>query len=178
MSICRDFSIAYAQWCRHLGIEHEVINHGSIFARLLHFQDALPFFNGRQLQLEELWTAVQHFGGSRRVSEGRLWATVGRRFDPPPTMTNFSYRIKQLYAEYLLEFERVCSFQKGRKLRMPRISAQSLDPLCAMLSPSDMTQCRRFHLRAGDEQDRLPDCLLSSRPAGSWYGSLVSSLPF
>ena len=35
MSICRDFSITYAHWCRQLGIEHEVINHGSTFARFL-----------------------------------------------------------------------------------------------------------------------------------------------
>jgi len=60
-----------------------------------------------KFDIADLWMAVQSEGGSRRVSEGRRWAAIGRRFNPPATMTNFSHRIKNLFAEYLLEFERV-----------------------------------------------------------------------
>eukprot|EP00210_Caulerpa_lentillifera_P004358 g4156.t1 len=84
----------------------------------------VPSICGLRFSLQELWTAVQSLGGSRRVSEGRLWATVGRRFHPPPTMTNFSFRIKNIFAEHLLEYER------------------SIDPDRAMLKPMEVSKNR------------------------------------
>ena len=103
------FGEAYREWRRHNTILAQVGKpiRCSCLKQGVVVQTRPPLFNGCQLRLEDLWKSVQCLGGSRRVSEGRRWATIGRMFNPPPTMTNFSYRIKQLYAEYLLEFERV-----------------------------------------------------------------------
>lgn len=102
-----DFSSSYVRWWRRCRRSTSIPVRRLRFDECLLNQNALPCYTGAQIRLEDLWNCVQRFGGSRRVSEGRLWATVGRQFNPPSTMTNFSHRIKQIYAQYLLEYERV-----------------------------------------------------------------------
>eukprot|EP00210_Caulerpa_lentillifera_P003001 g2865.t1 len=106
---CDNFLVSYATWRYENGLERE--------------PEILPIC-GTKFTLQELWNAVQSLGGSRRVSEGRLWATVGRKFHPPPTMTNFSFRIKNIFAEQLLEYER------------------SINPDKAMLKPNEIAKKR------------------------------------
>lgn len=60
-----------------------------------------------KFDIADLWIAVQSEGGSLSVSENRRWAAVSRSFSRPPTMTNLSLRLKQLYIEHLLEYEHV-----------------------------------------------------------------------
>ncbi|KAK9805172.1 hypothetical protein WJX72_003387 [[Myrmecia] bisecta] len=60
----------------------------------------------------ELWEAVMKVGGFEEANKVKgSWARIGRRFNPPPSMTTLSHRTKQLYAEHLLDFEK--AVQRG-----------------------------------------------------------------
>lgn len=68
-----------------------------------------PIFNRQEMDLRKLWHAVQERGGSAKVCQAKLWAAVGRKFNPPRSMTNLSYHVKRIYARCLLPYERsVC----------------------------------------------------------------------
>lgn len=42
-----------------------------------------------------------------QVTQSKLWAAVGRHFNPPKSMTNLSFHVKKLYERVLLAYERV-----------------------------------------------------------------------
>eukprot|EP01025_Chloroclados_australasicus_P049609 TRINITY_DN5659_c0_g1_i5.p1 TRINITY_DN5659_c0_g1~~TRINITY_DN5659_c0_g1_i5.p1 ORF type:complete len:285 (-),score=32.56 TRINITY_DN5659_c0_g1_i5:124-978(-) len=69
----------------------------------------IPKFNKQDLSLEELWNAVMHRGGSKQTTMNKLWAEIGREFNPPDSMTNLSYHIKRIYEKYLLAYEKSIS---------------------------------------------------------------------
>lgn len=58
-----------------------------------------------------LWTEA-HAEGHRcppnpQVCASKKWAAVGRKFNPPPTMTDLSHQVKKNYEKAMLAFERV-----------------------------------------------------------------------
>lgn len=65
-----------------------------------------PIFNRQEMDLRKLWHAVQERGGSAKVCQAKHWASVGRKFNPPRSMTNLSYHVKRIYARCLLPYER------------------------------------------------------------------------
>ena len=46
-----------------------------------------------------------------QVAANKLWATVGRRFNPPSTMTDLSFVFKRNYVQALSAFEQVRGLQ-------------------------------------------------------------------
>eukprot|EP00887_Chlorella_sp_A99_P007368 scaffold2.g7368.t1 len=71
----------------------------------------IPRFNRQALDVEKLWTLVSRQGGYDATTSGKLWATVGRAFNPPRSMTNLS-----LYERTLLAYER---HQQGVEITLP-----------------------------------------------------------
>ncbi|GAB4820123.1 hypothetical protein N2152v2_007169 [Parachlorella kessleri] len=77
----------------------------------------VPRFNKRELDVEKLWLLAHvQGGGYDLVCQKKLWASVGRHFNPPKSMTNLSFHMKRLYERLLLPFERVW-LARGRKAR-------------------------------------------------------------
>lgn len=59
----------------------------------------------KPLDLWVLWNEVNKRGGYDHVSATKLWSTVGKFFNPPPTCTNLSFITKRCYTETLLPLE-------------------------------------------------------------------------
>mmetsp|Transcript_2182 Transcript_2182/g.5050 ORF Transcript_2182/g.5050 Transcript_2182/m.5050 type:complete len:202 (+) Transcript_2182:1584-2189(+) len=59
----------------------------------------------KPMDLMKLWNEVNRRGGYSEVKDGKLWATVGKIFNPPHTCTNLSYIVKKCYEECLLALE-------------------------------------------------------------------------
>ncbi len=57
----------------------------------------VPMLGGRELDLFHLFHKVQSFGGSKVVSERRLWGEVARSFGLPSSVTSASYAVRQHY---------------------------------------------------------------------------------
>ena len=51
--------------------------------------------------LHLMWMAVT------QVCLKKRWASIGRCFNPPSSMTNLSFHIKRIFERYLLPFEQV-----------------------------------------------------------------------
>ncbi|GMH34422.1 hypothetical protein BSKO_02256 [Bryopsis sp. KO-2023] len=66
----------------------------------------IPVFNKQEMDLEKLWGLVRSRGGSDRVCREKKWASIGRYFDPPRSMTNLSFHIKRIYDKCLLQLEK------------------------------------------------------------------------
>jgi len=59
----------------------------------------------RPVELERLWKEVNKRGGYDNINAHKLWSTVGKFFNPPPTCTNLSFIVKRCYTETLLPLE-------------------------------------------------------------------------
>jgi len=66
----------------------------------------IPIFNHQEFDLAKLWHAVRELGGSEKVCQMKRWASIGRLFNPPASMTNLSFHMKRLWFKYLLDYER------------------------------------------------------------------------
>eukprot|EP00210_Caulerpa_lentillifera_P007118 g6810.t1 len=66
-----------------------------------------PIFNRKVMDLKKLWELVYAHGGSNQVCLKKRWASIGRCFNPPTSMTNLSFHIKRIYEKYLLPFEQL-----------------------------------------------------------------------
>eukprot|EP01026_Neomeris_dumetosa_P062006 TRINITY_DN58602_c1_g1_i1.p1 TRINITY_DN58602_c1_g1~~TRINITY_DN58602_c1_g1_i1.p1 ORF type:complete len:287 (-),score=20.23 TRINITY_DN58602_c1_g1_i1:213-1073(-) len=66
-----------------------------------------PVFNKQYLDIERLWNEVQKAGGSAKVCLSKMWAQIGRTFQPPNYMTNLSTIMKSIFERYLLEYEQL-----------------------------------------------------------------------
>eukprot|EP01024_Parvocaulis_polyphysoides_P020720 TRINITY_DN1974_c0_g1_i6.p1 TRINITY_DN1974_c0_g1~~TRINITY_DN1974_c0_g1_i6.p1 ORF type:complete len:332 (-),score=37.88 TRINITY_DN1974_c0_g1_i6:408-1403(-) len=64
-----------------------------------------PRLNKQELDLAKLWNLVAERKGSARVTMLKEWPKLGREFDIPSYMTNFSTIIKGLYIRHLLPYE-------------------------------------------------------------------------
>lgn len=77
------------------------------------------------MDLKKLWELVYAHGGSNQVDLvvdhslktcvfkvclKKRWASIGRCFNPPASMTNLSFHIKRIFERYLLPFEQVTAF--------------------------------------------------------------------
>lgn len=58
-----------------------------------------------QINLHELLHSVLHLGGYDKVSESKKWARIGKKFDPPTTMTDLSSFMKKFYTKKLKPME-------------------------------------------------------------------------
>ncbi|KAL6779642.1 hypothetical protein ACKKBG_A13135 [Auxenochlorella protothecoides x Auxenochlorella symbiontica] len=68
--------------------------------------DASPaMFNRGVMDVYKLFRLVIAHGGFQKVSEGKLWARIGRAFNPPQSMTDLSYQTKKVYISKLSAFE-------------------------------------------------------------------------
>ena len=61
----------------------------------------IPLLGGRELDLCHLFHKVQSLGGSKVVSERRLWGEVARSFKLPPSVTSASYAVRQNYMKWI-----------------------------------------------------------------------------
>ncbi|GMH38198.1 hypothetical protein BSKO_06082 [Bryopsis sp. KO-2023] len=91
----------------------------------------VPVFSKKELDLAQLWSVVQEFGGSEKVCYEKRWAGIGRLFDPPKNMTNLSFHIKRLYEKHLLPFERAKFPERAMTTENEQINA------CRRRAPGD-----------------------------------------
>jgi len=63
--------------------------------------------NKRPLDLQVLWHEVNIRGGYEDVKANKLWSTVGKSFFPPPSCTNLSYIVRNVYEATLFDLEGV-----------------------------------------------------------------------
>lgn len=74
-----------------------------------------------------------------QVAANKLWATVGRRFNPPSTMTDLSFVFKRNFVQALSAFEQVRLLHSSRHFALPLLSLRALNwhtPFSMKLLPS------------------------------------------
>ena len=54
-----------------------------------------PLLGGRELDLYHLYLKVKSLGGSKRITQDRLWGDVARSFNLPASVTSASYACRQ-----------------------------------------------------------------------------------
>ena len=55
----------------------------------------VPLLGGRELDLYHLYLKVKSLGGSKRITQDRLWGDVARSFNLPASVTSASYACRQ-----------------------------------------------------------------------------------
>eukprot|EP01025_Chloroclados_australasicus_P052375 TRINITY_DN6102_c0_g2_i1.p1 TRINITY_DN6102_c0_g2~~TRINITY_DN6102_c0_g2_i1.p1 ORF type:complete len:218 (-),score=21.54 TRINITY_DN6102_c0_g2_i1:1002-1655(-) len=108
-----------------------------------------PVFNHEYFDVEQLWLLVRGRGGSAKVTLQKQWAELGRKFNPPPYMTNLSTVIKSIYERYLLDYEQVNC------------------PSGALPGPSSASCTGRKRRRSQAKQNSKSQKSASERPASS-----------
>ncbi|XP_019853176.1 PREDICTED: AT-rich interactive domain-containing protein 2-like [Amphimedon queenslandica] len=66
----------------------------------------VPLLGGRELDLYHLYLKVKSLGGSKRITQDRLWGDVARSFNLPASVTSASYACRQNFIKYLEPYER------------------------------------------------------------------------
>eukprot|EP00854_Cymbomonas_tetramitiformis_P007771 gene7771-9237_t len=77
-----------------------------------------PVFAGLELDLHQLYDAVEKRGGSQRVTNSKRWKEVSRVLKISDSSTNASFALRQLYQKHLASFEagRSSKQKKGTKV--------------------------------------------------------------
>ena len=65
----------------------------------------MPASSRLEVDLAKLFVQVLHNGGSGEVTLRKFWATIGRTFNPPPQMTDLSFKTKNIFVSKLLPLE-------------------------------------------------------------------------
>lgn len=65
----------------------------------------MPASSRLEVDLAKLFVQVLHNGGSGEVTLRKFWAMIGRTFNPPPQMTDLSFKTKNIFVSKLLPLE-------------------------------------------------------------------------
>eukprot|EP00767_Chilomastix_cuspidata_P002984 gnl/Chilomastix_cuspidata/3106.p1 GENE.gnl/Chilomastix_cuspidata/3106~~gnl/Chilomastix_cuspidata/3106.p1 ORF type:complete len:798 (-),score=330.59 gnl/Chilomastix_cuspidata/3106:1583-3976(-) len=73
----------------------------------------LPIIGGKKLNIYQLFVKVQQKGGLNAVIKRKLFKSIGKELQIPPSVTNVGYVLKTKYTELILPFEKVLCDEFG-----------------------------------------------------------------